>query len=343
MPPRIAYWTSAFESDLEAIAFEVAALRRHFPGGFTWGLTTQNWARVSERGLRLHPRFQLLFRLLVRLLEPAFQLNHIFGSVGDWFYLQGVRRRPTVLTAAAWSQPVGASLLERVDRFVVEYPGGRDYLVGIGIPPQKITVIFPPVDLARFAYSPPPSGPFTVLFASSPNTESGLQDRGIPQLLDAAALRPDYRFRLLWRPWGDCGARVREWIEARALRNVELLVGAQGDMAVQYRRAHVTIAPFTTRLTTKPAPNSLIESLASGRPVVATDIVGFSELIEQESVGRVCFPTGLGIAEELDRLECEWDYYSVRARTLAEGRFGMGQFIEGYGRLYEEVLRSVGG
>jgi glycosyltransferase involved in cell wall biosynthesis len=341
MSPRIAYWTSAFEPHMEAIAFEVAVLRRHFPDGIAWGLTTRHWARVSRQELSFHPRLHLVFRLLVRLLEPAFQLNHVFGSVGDWFYLQGVRRRPTVLTVAASAQPVQPSLLERVDRFVVEYPGGRDYLHSLGIAPEKVRLIFPPVDLVRFAYTPPPPDPFTVLFASSPDTESGLQDRGIPQLLDAAALRSQYRFRLLWRPWGDRGERVRQWIAERELRNVELVIGACGDMAQQYRQAHVTIAPFTTQATTKPVPNSLIESLASGRPVVATDLIGLSEVIERGSAGRICLPTGQGIVEQLDRLQREWHHYSTKARQLAEQHFGMNQFVEGYGRLYEEVLRTA--
>jgi glycosyltransferase involved in cell wall biosynthesis len=342
MPPRVAYWTSAFEAEMEAIAFEVAALRRHFPGGIAWGLTARNWARLSPRGVRFHPRLHLAFRFLVRLMEPAFQLNHVFGSVGDWFYLQGVRRRPTVLTAAAWSQPVQPPLLERVDRFVVEYPAGRDHLMGLGIAPAKIRLIFPPVDLERFAYRPPPPAPFTVLFASSPDTESGLRDRGVPQLLEAAALRPQYRFRLLWRPWGDRGECVRRWIAERELRNVELVVGECVDMAQQYRQAHVTIAPFTVQSTTKSAPNSLIESLACGRPVVTTDLVGLAEVIERASAGRVCSPTGKGIVEELDRLQREWDRYAGRARRLAEQRFGMGQFVEGYGRLYDEVVGDAG-
>jgi len=341
MPPRVAYWTSAFEAEMEAVAFEVAALRRHFPGGIAWGLTARSWARLSPRGVRFHPRLHLAFRLLVRLLEPAFQLNHVFGSVGDWFYLQGVRRRPTVLTAAAWGRPVAGPLLERVDRFVVEYPAGRDHLIGLGIVPEKIRLIFPPVDLERFAFSPAPAAPFTVLFASSSETEGGLHDRGIPQLLDAAALRSQYRFRLVWRPWGDRGERVRRWITERGLRNVELVVGGCGDMAQQYRAAHVTVAPFTARSSTKPAPNSLIESLACGRPVVATDLVGLSEVIEGGGAGRVCQPTAQGIVESLDRLRSEWPRYSVKARRLAERRFRMSQFVAGYGRLYDEVLRGV--
>src|SRR5262249_14601934 len=128
------------------------------------------------------------------------------------------------------------------------------------------------------------------------------------------------------------------WIAERALRNVELVVGGCRDMAQQYRRGHATVAPFTARSTTKPAPHSLIESLACGRPVVTTDLVGLAGGIGGGSAGRGRPPTGGGIAEELDRLQREWDRYAGRARRLAEQRFGMAQFVDGYGRLYEEVV-----
>src|SRR5262245_21318129 len=134
MSPRIAYWTSAFEPHMEAIASEVALLRRQFRGSVAWGLSPRYWARFSwRRGYCLHPRLHLVFRLATRLLEPAFQLNHVCGSLGDSFYLVGVRRRPTVLTVAAGDPPVANSLLERVERFVVEYPGGRVQLERLGI------------------------------------------------------------------------------------------------------------------------------------------------------------------------------------------------------------------
>ena len=40
-------------------------------------------------------------------------------------------------------------------------------------------LIFPPVDLARFAPAPPPPGPFTVLFASSPDKEGWLGHKSL--------------------------------------------------------------------------------------------------------------------------------------------------------------------
>ncbi|MBI4524932.1 MAG: glycosyltransferase [Deltaproteobacteria bacterium] len=339
MPPRIAYWTSAFELDMEAVASEVATLRREFPWSVVWGLSYGHWARLSQRrGYCLNPRLHLLFRTLTRILEPAFDLNHVFGSLGDWFYLQGTRKRPTILTMAAINPPVHGSLLERIDRFVVEYPEAKEDLRGFGIKENRIRLIFPPVDLRRFSPGKVPDGPFTVLFASSPEEESWLDARGIPQILDTAVLRPRMRFRLLWRPWGNSAERVRQWITHRGLQNVELVVKSFSDMASEYNKAHVTLAPFTDIHRSKPAPNSLIESMACGRPVLATAVVGLANLIREGTAGVVCNPTGAEIAQQLDCLSKDWGNYSRCARKLAEAHFGMERFLQDYKQLYDEVL-----
>jgi glycosyltransferase involved in cell wall biosynthesis len=339
MPPRVAYWTSSFEPELEAIASEVALLRREFPSSVAWGLSHRRRITLSRsRGYCLHPRLHLLFRLATRVLEPAFDVHHVFGSVGDWFYLNRSRRQPTVLTVAAHSQPVERHFLQRVDRFAVEYPGARADLESLGIDRGRIRLIFPPVDLERFRPAPKPAAPFTVLFASSPEKPDWLEARGVPLLLEAAALRPAMRFRLLWRPWGTSEPQVRKWIESRGLRNVELIVGRRENMAAEYRSAHVCAAPFTDRERAKPAPNSIVESLACGRPVLVTEAVGLADVIREDQAGLVCPASGAAVADQLDRLEADWERFAGAARRLAERRFGADRFLAEYRRLYDEVI-----
>jgi glycosyltransferase involved in cell wall biosynthesis len=339
MPPRIAFWTSAFEPEIEAISSEVELLRRNYPLSIAWGLSHRHWCLLSRRrGWCLHPRLHLPFRGVTRVLEPLFDLNHVFGSVGDWYYLKGKRRRPTVLTAAAASSSVDQALLDRVDRFVVECPAMREDLARQGIESARIRMIFPPVDLERFAPAPPPDGLFTVLFASSPERSSWLEGRGVPLLLEAAALRPNIRFRLLWRPWGDSLATVRRWLEERNLDNVEIILGRFGDMASQYRLAHVTVAPFTRIEQCKPMPNSLLESLSCGRPVLVTPEVGLAEMTEGGRAGLTVSACGADLAEGIDRIKEDWDEFSENARRLAERWFCHRRFLDSYDRLYGELV-----
>jgi glycosyltransferase involved in cell wall biosynthesis len=338
---RIAYWTSGFEPEMEAISAEVATLRRRFPSSVAWGLSHRHWALISRRrGYCLHPRAHLLFRAATWLFEPLFHLNHIVGSIGDWFYLNGVSCRPTVLTLAAACESVSAELLGKVSRFVIESPADRRRLNDLGISDERIQWILPPVDIERFAPTNPPDGRFTVLFASSPEEPSWLEARGVPLILDAASLRPQMHFRLLWRPWGRSLATVQQWICDRGLRNVELAVGRVTDMATEYARSHVTIAPFADYARSKPAPNSIMESLACGRPVLVTETVGLADMVTEARAGLVSPASGEAIAEHLDGFEREWWSFARNSRALAERSFGIERFITAYEILYAKVLMN---
>ena len=339
MSLRVAYWTSAFEVDMEAIASEVAQLRNAFPGSVIWGIGPPNGRWLSWRkGFRFHPRLYWPFLAVTRLLQVRFDIQHLFGGVNDWYHLKAVRARPVVLTAALPCLPgTDIRLLRKVDRFVVEWPGGASELERLGISADRIRLIYPPVDTQRFSPMLPPQGPFTVLFASSPQPKSWLVGRGLRILLEAASLRPHMRFRLIWRPWGDSLQEIRSWIESRGLANVELIVGRLSNMPQEYQRAHVTTAPFTDGTQVKPVPNSILESLACGRPVAITSCVGVADIVKEAGAGVVCVADGAALAEALDCLQTNWAEFSARASRLAKERFSLEAFVAGYRCLYHEL------
>lgn len=337
MSPRVAIWTSSFEARMEAVASEVALLRKHLPRSSAWGLHSSAWCRLGTRSLCLHPKLQLPFRVLTRLLEPLHDVNHVLGSLGDWHYLEGPRRRPVILTSAVDGMPVDRQLLDRVRVFVAETPAGRDSLIADGFD-DRVRMILPPVNLDRFQPTAQPDGPFTVLFASSPDRSDWLAGRGVPLLLDTAAELPDVRFRLLWRPWGDTLPTVDQWVRERSLQNVEIVPGCVADMATEYAQSHAVITPFTNAAQCKPAPNSLIEGLACGRPAVCTATVGLAEIVTETGCGIVAEPDGPALAEGIRRVRSDWSAFSTRARSTAEQLFDERRFVDDYLRLYESVM-----
>jgi glycosyltransferase involved in cell wall biosynthesis len=339
MSPRVAYWCSSFDTDMEAIASEVATLRQAFPKSVTWGISARNWLSLSRRrGFGIHPRAHLLFRGLTRLVQQCYDVQHLFGGLGDWFHLRAVRKKPVVLTVAVESNPCDVKLLHKVDKFVVEWPGAEERIVALGIERKRVQVILPPVDLVRFAPTPPPSGPFTVCFASSPERSDWLQARGVDLILDAASKCSDYRFQLVWRPWGDSLAKVQEWIGDRRLTNVELIIGKFSNMSEHYGRAHVTVTPFVDMNRCKPMPNSAVESLACGRPIVVTAGVGIADLVLKHKAGLVAGSSGADLADALRTIEGGWSSYSSAARSLAEQCFSTQIFVQSYRQLYQELL-----
>jgi glycosyltransferase involved in cell wall biosynthesis len=338
LSPRVAYWCSSFDADIEAVASEVATLRRAFPGSMAWGVGARNWLRVSRHGIGVNARLHLLFRGLTQIAQRCFDVQHLFGGLGDWFHLRAVARRPVVLTMAVEAEASDAALLQKVDRFVAEWPLDDEELQRLGLSREIVRTIYPPVDLQRFQPSPPPGGPFTVVFASSPDRADWLRARGVELILDAAERCPDYRFLLIWRPWGNSLPAIRQLVDSRKLQNVEIEVGRVRDMAESYRRGHVTVAPFVDPRCSKPAPNSIVESLACGRPVVVTAAVKLARLIDEAGAGLVSPTAGLGLAECLRAIADSWRERSNAARMLAEAHFSESSFVANYRQLYGELI-----
>jgi glycosyltransferase involved in cell wall biosynthesis len=242
------------------------------------------------------------------------------------------------MTLAVHTSLFDKNLLKKVDRFVVEWEGARRQLIDFGVRPDRIDLIMPPVDTRRFKPAPAPSGPFKVLFVSSPDRKEWLFGRGVDLLIETAALCPDMQFWLVWRPWGDSAAQVREWIDRRKLRNVELTVKRVVDMSHIYSQAHVTVAPFRDLEKCKPAPNSIAESLACGRPVVVSNQVGFAQMISGDGGGLVSSDDPRDLAEKLQQIRTGWANFAANARALAENKLDVARFIGAYRQVYKAVL-----
>ncbi len=340
--PRIAYWCTSFEKGMEAVANEVATLRDAFPGSALWGVTGRTpFARLSRHdGLAFNPALQLLMRGVTRLLQMRYEINHVFGGLDNWFHLRALRDKPAVMTLAVDRSPTAMNLLNRIDRFVVEWPGGRQKLEALGIESQRISLIYPPVNLEQFVPRPEPVGPFTVLFASSPEPAGEIEARGVDLIIEAARRRPQWRFCLLWRPWGDALPRIQHLIEAAGVSNVALHVGRCPDMAAVYPAVHATVFVPRNPMRCKPSPNSLAESMACARPVVASPAVGMAPLIESEGSGLIADDTVCGLVSALETIEGRWNAFARRARRAAERHFDQRCFVEQYRSVYEAVLHG---
>ena len=91
-------------------------------------------------------------------------------------------------------------------------------------------------------------------------------------------------------------------------------------------------------------PNVVMEAMAAGCPVIATRIDGTTELIPDESFGRLVTPDDAeelasALAEVLaDRPQAQ--ARAARARERVAGLFGVNRMLEGYETLFEELARA---
>jgi glycosyltransferase involved in cell wall biosynthesis len=197
----------------------------------------------------------------------------------------------------------------------------RDHIVhDYSFPREKTTVITNPVRLDRFAVSRRAvNEPPTVLVPTRISVRKGLEDvialarelhrRGVPA-----------RIRVIGGPsnWSD----YTKLLEDLPSENAEYggRVPPSG-MPAELQAADVVL------LASKydPCPMSVLEALAAGVPVVATNEVGSIEGVEQSVAGEV--PVGDvaamadAVTQMLDRVEANPEQIRAKARAEAERRF----------------------
>jgi phosphatidylinositol alpha-mannosyltransferase len=147
----------------------------------------------------------------------------------------------------------------------------------------RATGILPPgVILDRFPLAAAPrTGPPRLLF----NAFASNPEKGLGTLVDAFAMLlgrvPDARLVL-------AGPGEPDWalsrLDARARASVEVLgPGRLEDVPLRYREATVTVLPSTNEA----FGLVLVESLASGTPVVCSAVGGPPEIVDRPEIGRV--------------------------------------------------------
>ncbi len=200
---------------------------------------------------------------------------------------------------------------------IFENPDDLDVLVRAGMVRREITVLIrgAGVDTKAFAPAPPPPPPVRVILIARMIREKGVQDfvdaRIILRTRGVAA-----EFILVGAP--DPGnpdsipeAQLRQWQKD----GLVTWLGPRHDIAALLRGAHIACQPSSYR---EGLPKSALEAMAAGKPVVATDIPGCREAVEDGVTGLLAEPRNpLALAAALQRLIDDPD---LRARMGAAAR-----------------------
>ncbi|MFN3845715.1 MAG: glycosyltransferase family 4 protein [Paracoccaceae bacterium] len=142
------------------------------------------------------------------------------------------------------------------------------------------------IDLARFAPAPWPDGPPVFLMIARL-----LRDKGVVEFVDAArrvrAVHPEARFQLLGA--ADSANRsaidastVAAWVQAGVIEHL----GTTDDVRQAITAAQIIVLPSYR----EGAPRTLIEGAAMARPLIATDVPGCRQVVDDGRTGILCRP-----------------------------------------------------
>ena len=213
------------------------------------------------------------------------KIKHIYTHLTDLPYLPFLHHEKMILTSTNYftRQEIKkkTKYLQCAAKIIVEAEIQRNELLACGIDNEKIRIISPSVDLDAFSYKKA-SGEFKILNVSCPYKAQDLQKRGISLLFAVDSFLQNTEVTLSWR---DYEKDLFASFMPEKLRATRIQKGMIPSMNEEYGKYHCTIIPYTcfdNRL--KLIPNSIMESLAAGKPVLVSSQTGIAPLIKKDAV-----------------------------------------------------------
>jgi sugar transferase (PEP-CTERM/EpsH1 system associated) len=232
----------------------------------------------------------------------------------------------------------------------------ESYLVNrIGVPGRNITQIYNGVDCHNFR--PPLSGRLPLPESGFANESSFIigtvgrmqavkdQVNLTKAFIHLASLVPEKRrqLRLVMVGDGPLRAQCEKLLSEARLRELAWLPGARDDIADLMRGIDLFVLPSLA----EGISNTILEAMACGLPVIATQVGGNAELVEQGTTGSLvpaANPSALAEAIVPYLLKPALAAKQGRAgRIRTETRFSMESMVNSYMQVYDRVLeRKIG-
>ncbi len=261
-----------------------------------WGVTAHEVA-MSRTGMNPWSDLRSLaaYRRLFRSLRPDAYLGYtakpvIYGLLAAW--AAGVPRRVAMITGLGYGfqgdsrrallRAVVANLyraaLSRATNVIFQNPDDLNTFRSLGLlPPHATTSVVngSGVDLARFTPQPLPQGPLVFLMIARL-----LGDKGVREYVNAARQiaqeNSGVRFLLVGPrdPGPDAipASELAQWVAEGVVKHL----GEQRDVRPALAACSVYVLPSYREGT----PRSVLEAMATGRPVITTDAPGCRQTVE---------------------------------------------------------------
>ncbi|MBN2189631.1 MAG: glycosyltransferase [Candidatus Aureabacteria bacterium] len=221
-------------------------------------------------------------------------------------------------------------------RIIASSNGVRQYLIDkVGIQKDKINVIYNCINVADFRAAPNPAASDTVSIGALGHLH---RQKGYEYLLDAAKMvsssDPGARFSIGGS--GPLKGRLQRRIAALGLEDKVRLAGFVDDAKAYLKTIDIFVMPSLW----EGFGISALEAMASGRPVIVSDVAGLNELVEDGKSGLLVKPgDASGLAQKISMLCRDRDLRVELGKNAAEraGRFSCGEIIPLFGKLYDEL------
>ena len=225
----------------------------------------------------------------------------------------------------------------------------RQMFISGGLVRAETTDLLPGsgIDLARFSVAPPRAHAGAQVTFRFLLIARMLRDKGVFEFVEAARLLkarwPDAEFCLLGfvdvqNPTAISKAEMDAWVAQGNIR----YFGVSDDVRAEIAAADCVVLPSYREGT----PRTLLEAAAMGRPMVATDVVGCREVVDDGDNGFLCQPRDAAdLARKMEQMLLltpdQRAAMGLRGREKMEREFDERIVIQKYLAAIEQVIAKV--
>ena len=237
-------------------------------------------------------------------------------------------------------------VIEAVDCLLLVSEGARLSFCAAGLPPAKLRAV-----RNGIAHRPPREGATDVRCELNLPSKSRIvltagrlsEQKGHRTLLDAipAVRRAVPRAQFVWVGSGPLEGELRSQIARLGVGDCVHLLGKRGDVPELLAASDLFVLPSLF----EGLPLIVLEAMAAGKPVVATDVCGTAETVRDRQTGRLvpardpeALAAAISHALTHPDLAAEW---GRAGRRLFEREFTAARMARETASLYEALLRDA--
>jgi glycosyltransferase involved in cell wall biosynthesis len=303
-------------------------------------------ARVTTAMLQYRPAGALCFAGAFR----SFWEKTTWAAIGRLF---GVRTAVVMVdgnfprfekSLTAFSRGMLSRRLARFYVVGVQSQGWLEYFRGLA-PDGRYSIVAGGVDTDIFSPAAVKSGAAVVRILY---VGWMIEDKGIYELIAAAGklLAQGQRFQLkLIGPLFDQGPRLRQAIAAHKLEDAVEIVGTishRGGLIEEYQAADLFVLPSYA----EGFPNSILEAMSVGLPVIATNVGGVPEIVQDGVTGILVPPRDsdalTAAMKTLMDDETARQAMGMAARSRILSHHTLGHSIATYRRIFQLLTERMG-
>jgi len=228
----------------------------------------------------------------------------------------------------------------------------RYLLDKVHVPADHITQVYNGVDSVRFHPAPGPAA-----MAGSPFSAPGLWLAGTVGRMQTVKAQPNLarafvraleidpglreRLRLVLVGDGPLKAEALSVLQAAGVADLAWLAGERNDVADVMRGLNCFVLPSLA----EGISNTILEAMATGLPVIATDVGGNADLVRHGATGEIVPAADIeAMARSLAAMAADPGRAAAMGRAGrldAEGKFSMQAMVATYQGVYDSQLRHA--